>query len=70
MPSILDTAFRYTPSAKTNIRATFRRERARLKAEAEARAAAERTAADQAAANAAEAALKVAPIGKARRGAA
>jgi hypothetical protein len=30
MPSILDPSFRYTPSANTDIRRTFERERARL----------------------------------------
>lgn len=33
--NILDKHFKYVPAAKTNIRNTFARERARLKAEAE-----------------------------------
>jgi hypothetical protein len=33
MPSILDPSFRYTPSANTDIRRTFERERARIAAE-------------------------------------
>jgi len=37
--NILDKRFKYVPAAKTNIRITFARERARLKAEAERRAA-------------------------------
>lgn len=36
---IFDPAFRYIPSAKTDLRATFAKERKRLKAEADALAA-------------------------------
>lgn len=36
--SILDPAFRYTPSTHTNLRATFARVRRELKSAAEARA--------------------------------
>lgn len=38
MKSILDPAFRYTPSTHTNLRATFARIRRELKSAAEARA--------------------------------
>lgn len=55
---ILDPTFRYVPAAKTNVRRTIQRERARLKAEARAVAQA---------ANDAEAAAKVAPITTARK---
>ena len=34
MKSILDRSFRYTSAAKTNLKATFRKERERLKQEA------------------------------------
>ena len=37
MPSILNPAFRYTPSARTDIRKTIRREQKRLEAERQAR---------------------------------
>jgi hypothetical protein len=33
MPSILDPSFKYTPSARTDIRKTFRKEQARIAAE-------------------------------------
>ena len=36
MSRILDPKFRYVPASKTNIRNTFRRERERLKEQAEA----------------------------------
>lgn len=35
MKSILDKSFKYVPAAKSNIAKTFRRERERLKREAE-----------------------------------
>lgn len=53
MKSILDPTFRYIPAAKTNVRATIRREQRRLKAEAEA-----------AALNQQEATSKVRPLNK------
>jgi len=52
--NILDKRFKYVPAAKTNIRNTFARERARLKAEAER--------------NAQEQQLKVSPLKAAKGG--
>lgn len=56
MKSILDPTFRYVPAAKTDIRATIRREQRRLKAEAE-----------KAALNQQEATSKVRPLTKKAR---
>jgi len=55
--NILDPKFKYVPAAETDVRRTIRRERRRLKEEAEASA---RREAD----NQAEAARKVAPIAR------
>lgn len=54
--SILDPSFRYIPAAKTDVRATIRRELRRLKAEAE-----------KAALNQQEATNKVRPLNKKAR---
>lgn len=57
MPNILDSSFRYTSAARTDVRRTIRREQRRLKRLAEEAAARDVE-------NQAEAARKVAPIAR------
>ena len=55
-PNILNPHWRYIPAVRTDVRKTFARERARLKAEADAQSA-----------NAAERLSKVAPMKRAAK---